>query len=155
MTFTDLMNFLKTCTLANGYPGPSKVTHRPLLMAWASTYAFLFYPNYVVDGIKHNFIGNVYHSGRDTYPWLAIDLSIPATVTGIEIVEAVDGSTVNLEVRVGATKPSAGGAAATEILSSNTVCGRFEGPGTLRSNSGVNCSSPLEGRYLTIQTKTR
>ena len=126
-----------------------------MVMAWASTYATKFYPGYVIDGIKHNFFTNVFKSGSDTYPWLAIDMAIPVTVTGIEVVEGLEGSIVNLEMRVGGTKPPAGGAAATEILSSNTVCGNFQGPAALGSNPGVNCSSSLDGRYVTVQTKTR
>lgn len=76
-------------------------------------------------------------------------------VTGIIIISNKDNVTQNIEARVGYSRPFYPGLSSGELYSSNTVCGVVEGPGLKTVPSIINCSEPLEGRYVTLQTKQR
>ena len=71
------------------------------------------------------------------------------------IVSSQDNVTHNIEARVGYLRPFYPGMRGGELYSYNTVCGLVEGPGLKSLPSIINCSEPLEGRYVTLQTKQR
>ena len=143
----------------NGYIGPDKVVDDLLVYAWANGFRDAgddgkFYPSFAVDKINYDFGKNTFVCKTGTYKWLAIDLFAPMTVNGVEIVDGMDGATLNIEVRVGNTKPPASGSTSS-VFTFNTLCGNFDGPGTTETNSVINCASPTEGRFITLQTKSR
>ena len=66
----------------------------------------------------------------------------------------MDDTTWNIEVRVG-FQPPWGPGHLGEMFTINSVCGVFDGPGSVKEISSVNCTEQLEGRYVTLQTLTR
>ena len=74
------------------------------------------------------------------------DISLP-------IVEAMNNLTRNIEIRVGYTRPWPPGSQGA-LITVNSVCGSFEGPGQADTTSTIECQTPLEGRFITLQAKT-
>ena len=120
--------------------------------AWASSAASS--ASFAVDKIPYfsSFLSGT--SNGDQYPWLAIDFYTPASVSGVKIVEAVSDLSFDIEVRVGYEKPFTPGTKGV-VYTTNTVCGTFTGPGNAKVQSSIECSEPIEGRYVTLQTTKR
>ena len=89
----------------------------------------------------------------DSYPWIAIDLHLPRTVSAVHIVEAMDNLTRTIEAKVGYTRPWSSGSQGA-FITVNSVCGSFEGPGQADTTSTIQCQTPLEGRFITLQATT-
>ena len=123
-----------------------------LCTAWASSAASS--ASFAVDKIPYfsSFLSGT--SNGDQYPWLAIDFYTPASVSGVKIVEAVSDLSFDIEVRVGYEKPFTPGTKGV-VYTTNTVCGTFTGPGNAKVQSTIECSEPIEGRYVTLQTTKR
>ena len=68
--------------------------------------------------------------------------------------EAVSDLSFDIEVRVGYEKPFTPGTKGV-VYTTNTVCGTFTGPGNAKVQSTIECSEPIEGRYVTLQTTKR
>ena len=89
----------------------------------------------------------------ETLPWLAIDLVWPEQVKKVEIIKTPkkEKLTHDIEVRVGNEKPFKDGFKGKTKYTTNSVCGVFKGPGRRGIESSVTCSTPLTGRYVTLQ----
>ena len=112
--------------------------------AWASSAASS--ASFAVDKIPYfsSFLSGT--SNGDQYT--------PASVSGVKIVEAVSDLSFDIEVRVGYEKPFTPGTKGV-VYTTNTVCGTFTGPGNSKVQSTIECSEPIEGRYVTLQTTKR
>ena len=138
-----------TCSLAwylrmpEGEPG--------LRVAWASSVYHNNVPWFAID----KQIGDIFFSTRDRvdYPWLAIDLVRPEKVGKVEIKSrsGFETRTHDIEVRVGYEKPFARDTNGDTLYTTNTVCGYLVGPASSGSDFIIECSSAIEGRYITVQ----
>ena len=90
---------------------------------------------------------------EDEYPWLAIDLIRPENVKRVEIRNRItyERRTRDIEIRVGYEKPFARETKGDTLYTTNTVCGFYAGPAAKGSNSVVECSVPVPGRFITLQ----
>ena len=129
-----------------------------LRIAWASSFASLRKPFSAID--RNYETGswdeqNIFLSKQNhKHPWFAVDLLVPKNITQVKIVERKDHDayrTNNIEVRIGNSKPFSAGTNGNTIMTSNTVCGFFEGPGIVNQESAVKCLAPIVGRYITLQ----
>ena len=96
----------------------------------------------------------MFNSMEEEFPWLAVDLLTPHKVVKVEIVERSDccaERTHDIEVRVGQDKPPERLTGGDTLINNNVICGFFKGPGVLGSISTIVCSTPLIGRYITLQ----
>ena len=122
----------------------------PLTKAWASS--SIDSPDHAIDKI---FYFNSFTSGdNDPFPWLAIDLVIPKQILAVHIVEAKDNLASNIEARVGYDRPYFPGQVG-DVYTQNTVCGISSGVGATNKTINIYCSSPIEGKYVTLQSLTR
>ena len=128
-----------------------------LKVAWASSIygglnaGFAIDRNYQTGTLA---LKNIFRSQKEFHPWFAVDLLRPHSVTSIRIVERTDENadrTRNIEARVGDCKPYEAGTNVSTIFTINSVCGTFDGPGVVGTTSVITCSTPLIGRYVTLQ----
>ena len=84
--------------------------------------------------------------------WVQLILKTVGTVHYIKITNRVDCCGFRLkdmEVRVGEWKVTLEN---PRVISRNPVCGTYKGPGKDGEVVYIQCSPPLKGRYVTIQT---
>ena len=109
---------------------------------------------------------DMFNSGNDNYPWLAIDLGflykvfflykllklttfgcVNVKVTGVSMVERTAccaDRTTDINIRVGMKNPPADGTGGDAEITENKLCGIFVGPGELGATSVLNC----DGEYI-------
>ena len=143
------------CTRAFYSPGPPfDQRGTGLRVAWASS---LYSPGYnekkAIDG---NHANGFFHSAAksgERFPWLAIDLVWPEKVTKVKMIsrKEYESRTSDIEVRVGFEKPFEKRTNGDTLFKANSVCGVFKGPAIPDIASSVPCSTPLLGRYITVQ----
>lgn len=98
---------------------------------------------------KNIFLGDK----KDPLPWLALDLTSYEKVSKVGMVQADNPSAQkmkNVEIRVGYDKPPPGGSPGTP-LTSNMLCALFAGPAIQATTTMQECTSPVIGRYVTLQ----
>ena len=125
----------------------------PVLKVTAKTKHDKFPPSNLIDGNPNTFYAS---SGTKTVqPWVKLELQPGSVVYGAKITNRVNccGERLSdVEVRVGdetVTVQNQHG------LSSNKLCGTFDGPGTNGEVVRIECSEPISGMYITIQIKDR
>ena len=123
-----------------------------LRVAWASSVLRDFFPWYAID----KKMGDAFFSSKDNaddFPWLAIDLVRPEKVGKVEIKSrsTYERRTIDIEVRVGYEKPFDRDTNGDTVYTSNTVCGFNAGPANRESDFIIECSTAIEGRYITVQ----
>ena len=121
-------------------------------VAWASSVRGDNFPWYAIDKkIGDAFFSTVDNAGD--YPWLAVDLVRPEKVKRVEIKsrKAYEKRTRDIEVRVGHEKPFDRDTKTDTLYTINTVCGFNAGPATSTTNFVIECSTGIEGRYITVQ----
>ena len=133
---------------------------KALRIAWASSFYWPAVPfnaidrNYETGSWPERNIFNSALNSHEKHPWFAIDILVPKNITQVKIVERKDRDahrTNNIEVRVGNSRPFLPWTNGNTIISFNTVCGFFEGPGIIKEESTVKCLFPIVGRYITLQ----
>ena len=139
-----------TCTL--GWYQEISSEESGLRVAWASSIQANYFPWYAID----KKIGYAFFSTKDNagdYPWLAIDLVRPEKVSKVDIKSriAYEKRTRDIEVRVGPEKPFDRDTNGGTLYTINTVCGYNAGPATSSTNFVIECSTAIEGRYITVQ----
>ena len=147
----------KTCSYGAYEPSltvqPEDGGSPPLVTAWSFKKSFYNPADFAIDRNIH--FNSFSSSHGETFPWLALDLHFPRLVSRVIIISSRDNVTQNIEARVGYLRPFYPGMSSGQLYSYNTVCGEVEGPGLKTLPSIINCSEPLEGRYVTLQTKKR
>ena len=139
------------CTRALYAPKPAEPTG--LRTAWASIVNGNSWKECnAIDGNPETIFSTKF--GRQDFPWLAIDLIWTEEVTKVEMTnwDRNEALTKDIEVRVGFEKPFEKiGAIRDTLYTSNNVCGVFHGPGEKNSIASIPCTTPLLGRYVTLQ----
>ena len=140
------------CTLGWYQKSPSR--EPGLRVAWASSVRGDNFPWYAID----KKIGDAFFSTvdwADDYPWLAIDLVRPEKVNKVEIKsrsrKKYKRRTHDIEVRAGLEKPFARDTNGDTLYTINTVCGFNAGPANDEADFIIECSTPIDGRYVTVQ----
>ena len=125
----------------------------PVLVVTAKTKHGSFPPSNLIDGNPNTFYAS---SGTTTVqPWVQLELQPESVVYGVKITNRVNccGERLSdVEVRVGDEKVTV---QSQQGLSSNKLCGTFDGPGTNGEVVRIECSKPIPGMYITIQIKDR
>ena len=133
---------------------PSELKGTGLRVAWASSlYSSTYREQKAIDG---DLVNGFFHSREappEKFPWLAIDLVWPEKVTKVVIIKRKNAEerTHDIEIRVGNDKPFQYRTSGDTLYTSNAVCGLYKGPGDNETESSVTCSTPLTGRYVTLQ----
>ena len=125
----------------------------PILVATAKTKHDKFPPSNLIDGNPNTF----YHSSgtKTVQPWVQLELQPGSVVHGVKITNRVNccGERLSdVEVRVGDERVTV---QSQQGLSSNKLCGTFDGPGTNGEVVRIDCTEPISGMYITIQIKDR
>ena len=122
----------------------------PITKATSKNQHGAFPPSNLIDSVAKTF----YHTIPSTFqPWVQLELQNEGIVHRVKITNRVDccGERLHdLEVRVGNSEVTEQN---QQGLSSNTLCGRFDGPGTKGEVVLIDCSEPIPGKYITLQIK--
>jgi hypothetical protein len=123
----------------------------PIVAVTAKTQHDNYPPSNLIDSNPNTFYAS---SDTDTVqPWVQLELPLGSVVHEVNITNRVDccgERLADVEVRVGnkvVTKQNQQG------LSSNKLCGKYDGPGTNGEVVRIACPEPITGRYITIQIK--
>ena len=94
---------------------------------------------------------DIFHSNREPFPWLEIELENERMISGLFILNKYrHGDRLkDLEVRVGDSSVPEG-QTGTE-LTTNTVVGNFPGPGEDGETYEIKFSAPVRGKFISLQ----
>ena len=90
--------------------------------------------------------------------WVQLELATVGTVHNIKITNRLEccGKLLSdIEVRVGDYKVTIENSGMPNHTIPNTVCGTYDGPGSYGETVTIQCSKPVKGRYVTVQTLAR
>jgi hypothetical protein len=109
-------------------------------------------PQFAVDGLfSTTYEGPFYHSAISQHPWLKIEFDQAVTLTGIRLYNRQDccGDRLNnIMVRAGSSRIPDD---YSGIITQNTLCGNFTGPGENAGVYVVTCKYPIIADVITIQ----
>ena len=106
-------------------------------------------PQLAIDGKISEATDYFYHSEKERQPWLQLTFTTPFIVIGMELTNRNGDSCNrlrNLEVRIGFQALTKSGE-----VSTNPLCGIFEGPSTALAKEEISCQMPLEGKHILVQ----
>ena len=113
----------------------------------------LYGPSNLINGNKNSFYAS---SDQPTVqPWVQLELETHCIVSVIKITNRVlccGERLSDVEVRVGHVSATSV-TAQQQGLSTNQLCGKFDGPGSNGQVVLIECSPPITGKYITIQIK--
>ena len=140
------------CTRAAYVAPPSEGTG--LRIAWASSahLAAWFAIDRYLYGSRAK--SNIWLGSRAEHPWYAVDLILTQKVWKVEMVQRPHDCASkmrNIEIRVGHDRPFPRNTNGDKLYKSNTICGFFGGPAVKNTTATVECSTPILGRYVTLQ----
>ena len=113
-----------------------------------------FGPQLAVDGKIVDYNYDWFSTDHELNPWLELKLAEKTTVSSITFQGNPDCCWRNLKnVKVRAGMSRFEGVVPGALLDINTVCGVYVGPGGRNEELIVECSSPIEAEYITLQMK--
>ena len=125
----------------------------PVRRATALTQHGQYVPSNLIDGNPRSF-----YASSDTpraWPWVQIELNVECEVNEVKINNREDccgGRLSDVEVRVGNEEVTSHD---QKGLSTNELCGKFDGPGRNAEVVVIECTTHVTGKYVTIQIKDR
>merc|ERR1712106_1039010 len=124
--------------------------HRPSTM-----YAALenFGPQLAIDGFVSDYGWHYFATQGQDNPWIEFKLATTKIISSITITLTTHGGSVFKNVEIRAGMEMVGEADVDSIVNINTVCDIFEGPGVKNTAYTIECTEPIEAKYLTIQIK--
>ena len=108
-------------------------------------------PKHATDGIISDQQRESYSGMRQDNPWIELKLAATTLVNTVAITMPVKygGSDFkNVQIRAGMERI---GADPKAVLSINTLCGIFEGPGGQLTTHIIECSEPIQADYINVQ----
>ena len=108
-------------------------------------------PKHATDGIISDQQRESYSGQPQDNPWIEFKLASTTLVSSVAITMPVryGGSDFkNVQIRAGMERI---GADPKEVLTINTLCGIFEGPGGQLTTHVIECSEPIQADYINVQ----
>jgi len=129
----------------------------PVNASMSSVYLAGYYPaSKCIDGITTDGdwgggsgADGMCHTGKDLFPWIALDFGTQVMVKRVDIVNrsVLGDRTRNINIRVGDQLPASG----EEMFTGGKLLGQFDGPATDGQYISIQGNGMLAGRYLIIQ----
>merc|ERR1712212_1460180 len=127
------------------------ITEAGVLSEGSSTSALqsMFTSGIPTAGIFTSGADGMCHTGKDLFPWIALDFGTQVMVKRVDIVNrsVLGDRTRNINIRVGDQLP----ASREEMFTGGKLLGQFDGPATDGQYISIQGNGMLAGRYLIIQ----
>merc|ERR1719193_1101877 len=129
----------------------------PVNASMSSVYLAGYYPaSKCIDGITNDGdwgggsgADGMCHTGKDLFPWIALDFGTQVMVKRVDIVSrsVLGDRTRNINIRVGDQLPASG----DEMFIDGKLLGQFNGPATDGQYISIPGNAMMAGRYLIVQ----